>query len=408
MSQPANANTSTRLTLLAESDLLVQCLKLNRERVRAVLIRRDRSRRAAVRCLAEPNISTAVEQAAQIAVTLSLGTASDRIQARSILRTHGVNSVELRNCLADSFGRIRHPAAAFLLLPMLNEVPSLVQETAFRSLISRHHPLASESLLAAVWTDHRFLDSVVQVTRRLTQRECNGIFESLERASEADPRLASALQLIHSFVNARAMSSRMLQGSGCLIAAERLQRSIASEADLDEFAQYIDGWTEWSDRPSVSVPDGSGDQHHEMTPTAGGMFSQQTTHLVAMPVSEPLQVCLPGIPPEDIDTQREIKRRHKSRLRYMATSRSGITLAAVTSFLLAVGFGISRYHDNLETHPVLRDGVPPEVLRVSENSRGEPAVGLTVPPAVTPSSERPVTTANQPTIRMSASSRQRD
>ena len=115
MSQPANANKSTRLTLLAESDdLLVQCIKLNRERVRAVLIQRDRSRRAAVRCLTEPNLSTGVEKAAQMAVMLSLGTASDRIQARTILGTHGVDSVELRSCLADSFGRIRHPAAAFL------------------------------------------------------------------------------------------------------------------------------------------------------------------------------------------------------------------------------------------------------------------------------------------------------
>ena len=414
MSQPANANKSRGLTLLAESDLLVQCIKLNRERLRAVLIRRDRSRRAAVRCLTEPSLSTGVEKAAQMAVALSLGTASDRIQVRTILRTHGVNSLELRSCLADSFGRIRHPAAAFLLLPMLYEVPPLVRETAFRSLVSLHHPLTAESLLAAVWADHRFLDTMVQETRRLTQRECNSIFESLERASVSEPRLASALQLIHSFVNARALSLRMSQGSGCLIAAERLQRSLVSEsthiefAQNKEFAEYLDNWTEWSDEQAVTVQDGLTDQQLDLTPTTGDLSNPQSTPLLAGPVCEPLQVFLPGIPSGNMEALREISARHKGRLHYMTASRSGITLAAVTSLLLVVGFGISRDPGDLQTHPSQPGGTQPKVLRVSENPDVEPAVGLSDSPTVTPSSERSATTENQPTIRMSASSRQRD
>lgn len=408
MSQPAHAYKSRGLTLPGESDLLVQCIELNRERLRSILIQRDRSRRAAVSCLTQPGLSTTVEKAARMAVTLSLGTASDRIQARTILRTHGANSLELRSCLADSFGRIRHPAAAFLLLPMLNEVPSLVRETAFRSLVSLHHPLTSESLLAAVWADHRFLDNLVQVTRRLTQRECNSVFESLERASESEPRLASALQMIHSFVNTRTLPLRMSQRSGCLIAAERLQRSLMSESAHHESAEYLDNWMEWSDWQAVTAQDSVTNRHRESTPAMDDEQSQERTPLLAAPVSEPLQVCLPGIAAGNVETLRETTGGHKARLHSLTTSRSGITLAAVTSLLLLVGFAVSWHPDDLQMHPLQRGGAQPKVLRVSENPDAEPAVGLSESPAVTPSSAQPATNENQPRIRVSASSRRRD
>lgn len=343
-----------------------------------------------------------------MAVTLSLGTASDRIQARTVLRTHGADSLELRSCLADSFGRIRHPAAAFLLLPMLNEVPSLIRESAFRSLVSLHHPLTSESLLAAVWADQRFLDNLVQVTRRLTQRECNSVFDSLERASKSEPRLAGALQLIHSFVNTRTQPLRMSQRSGCLIAAERLQRSLMSESAHSEAAEDIDNWVEWSDWQAVTDPDIVTNRHRESTPVAGDEQSHESTPLLAPAVSEPLHVCLPAIATGNVETLREINGRHKTRLHYLTTSRSGITLAAVTSLLLLVGFAVSRHPDDLQTHPLQRGGAQPKALRVSENPDAEPAVGFSETPAVTPSSARPATTENQPGIRVSASSRQRD
>jgi hypothetical protein len=291
---------------------------------------------------------------------------------------------------------------------MLNEVPSLVRETAFRSLVSLHHPLTSESLLAAVWADHRFLDNLVQVTRRLTQRECNSVFESLERASESEPRLASALQMIHSFVNTRTLPLRMSQRSGCLIAAERLQRSLMSESAHHESAEYLDNWMEWSDWQAVTAQDSVTNRHRESTPAMDDEQSQERTPLLAAPVSEPLQVCLPGIAAGNVETLRETTGGHKARLHSLTTSRSGITLAAVTSLLLLVGFAVSWHPDDLQMHPLQRGGAQPKVLRVSENPDAEPAVGLSESPAVTPSSAQPATNENQPRIRVSASSRRRD
>ena len=324
------------------------------------------------------------------------------------MRTHGADSLELRSCLADSFGRIRHPAAAFLLLPMLNEVPSLIRESAFRSLVSLHHSLTSESLLAAVWADHRFLDNLVQVTRRLTQRECNSVFDSLERASESEPRLAGALQLIHSFVNTRTLPPRMSQRSGCLIAAERLQRSLLSESAHNESAEYVDNWMEWSDWQAVQAQDIVINRHRESTPATGDEQSQESTPLLAESVSERLQLCLPGTATGNVETLREVNGGHKTRLHYLTTSRSGITLAAVTSLLLLVGFAVSRHLDDQQMHPSQRGGAQSKVLRVSENSDVEPAVGFSESPAVTPFSAQPAITENQPKIRVSASSRQRD
>ena len=397
------------MTLPAESDLLVQCVEVNREWLRSLLIQRDRSRRAAVRCLADPNLSDGLEKAARVAVALSFGTASDRIQMRSILRTHGADSAELRSCLADTFGRIRHPAAAFLLLPMLNEVPWLVRETAFRSLLALHHPMTSESLLAAIWTDHGLLDSMLQVTRRLTQRECNGIFESLEQASIHEPRLASALQLIHSFVNARTLSSHTGLGSGCLIAAERLQRSIARDTQANDLMEFMDSWANWNDWQITSAQNSLSEQRDELTAVSYDIAEHCNKDVPPASNSEPCPFSLSNAPQQDTPDTAENNRSWPERLSYLARSRAGKKLTVVTSFLLAVGFGISRYQSSLQAPSQhQRVSEQPGVLRVSEKPETEPTIGLSVRSATKPSSGQSARTEIEAALRISASSRQRD
>ena len=409
MSQPVNTIERRGLTLLAESDLLVQCVEVNREWLRSLLIRRNRSRRAAVKCLADPNLSEGLEKAARVAVALSLGTASDRIQARSLLHTHGADSVELRSCLADTFGRIRHPAAAFLLLPMLNEVPWLVREAAFRSLLALHHPITSESLLAAIWSDHSLLDSMLQVTQRLTQRECNGVFESLEQASVHEPRLASALQLIHSFVNARTLSSHAGHRSGCVIAADRLQRSMAHDAEPNDLMEFMDSWAEWNDWQVAPAQNSLTKQQGDSTVASSDISDPSSRDVPPASNSEQYLSSFTDVPQEDSLDIAEKNRAWQDRLRYLARSGTGRKLTVVTSFLLAVGFGISRYHGSLQTPPQhQRVSEQPGVLRVSEKPDAEPAIGLSDPSTAKPSSEQSAKAKIEAAVRISASSRQRD
>jgi hypothetical protein len=402
MSQPVNARDRRDLTLLAESDLLVQCVEFNREWLRSLLIQRDRSRRAAVRCLADPNLSDGLEKAARVAVALSLGTASDRIRTRSLLRTHGADSVELGSCLADAFGRIRHPAAAFLLLPMLNEVPWPVRETAFRSLLAIHHRMTSESLLAAIWTDHGLLDSMIQVTRRLTQRECNGIFESLEQASLHEPRLASALQLIHSFVNARTLSSNTGLGSGCLIAAERLQQSIARDTQADDLMELMDSWANWNDWKITSGQNSVSEQREELTTVSYGFADHCCEDAPPASNSEPCPASPGSVSQQRTLSNAENNRSWPERLSSLARSGAGKKLTVVTSFLLAVGFFISRYQNSLQA-PSQHQRVieQPGVLRVSE----KPATGLSARSVTKPSAEQSESTETAAAVRISASLR---
>ena len=409
MSQPVNAMERRGLTLLAESDLLAQCVDVNREWLRSLLIRRDRSRRAALKCLADPNLSKGLEKAARVAVALSLGTASDRIQIRSILRTHGADSVELRSCLADTFGRIRHPAAAFLLLPMLHEVSWHVRETAFRSLLALHHPMTSESLLAAISVDHGLLDSMLQVTRRFTQRECNGLFESLERASALEPGLASVLRLIHSFVNARMFYSYTGHGSGCLIAAERLQKSIARSTETTDNMEFIDSWAERNDQQDTSAQISLAEQRSEPSVVSCDVADPCSGDVPRTSYSEQCPSCLTDVLKVDSAAIAEKNRFSQDRFIYLAKSRAGRTLAVVTSFLLAVGFGISRYQSSLQMPPQhQRVSEQPDVLRVSEKPYAEPAIGHSDKSTRKPHSEQSAKAELESTIRISASSRQRD
>ena len=408
MSQPVNAIERSGLTLLAESDLLVQCVNINREWLRSLLIRRDRSRRACIKCLADPNLSERQEKATRVAVALSFGTGSDRIQTRSLLHTHGADSVELQSSLANTFGRIRHPAAAFLLLPMLNEVPQLVREAAFRSILALHHPMTSESLLAAIWSDHSLLDSMLQVTQRLTQRECNGIFESLEQASVHEPRLASALQLIHSFINARTLSSHAGRRSGCVIAAERLQRSMAYDAESNDFMEFMDSWAEWNDWQVAPMQNSLTKQQGESTVASYDIVDPSSGDVPRASNSEPYLSSFTDVPQEDSLDIAEKNGAWQDRLRYLARSRVGKKVTVVTSLLLAVGFGIARYQSSLQTPPQhQRMSEQPGVLRVSEKPHAEPAIGLSAKSTTKPS-EQSAKAEIEAKIRISASSRQRD
>lgn len=409
MSQPVNTIERRGPTLLAESDLLVQFVEVNREWLRSLLIRRDRSRRAAVKCLADPNLSEVLEKAARVAVALSFGTGSDRIQLRSILRTHGADSVELRRCLADTFGRIRHPAAAFLLLPMLKEVPQLVRDMAFRSLLALHHKMTSESLLAAIWADHGLLDSMLQVTQRLTQRECNGIFESLERASVHEPRLASALQLVHSFVNARTLSSYTGHGSGCAIAAERLQRPIAGDTESNDLMEFMDSWAELNDWPVTPAKNTPAEQQGELTVTSYDIADHCSRDVPLESNPDSYQFSFADVFHEDSLVTTEKTRLWQNRLSSLAGSGSGKKLIVITSFLLAVGFGISRYQSSFQAPPQhLRVSEQHGVLRVSEKPDAEPAIGLSAQSTTKPSSDQSARAEIEAKIRISASSRQRD
>jgi hypothetical protein len=407
MSQPMNAKERRGLTLLAESDLLVQCVDVNREWLRSLLIQRDRSRRAAIKCLADPNLSERLEKAARVAVVLSFGTASDRVRTRSLLRTHGTDSVELQSSLADTFGRIRHPAAAFLLLPMLNEVPQLVREVAFRSLLTLHHPMTSESLLAAIWADHGHLDSMLQVTQRLTQRECNEIFDSLEQASAHEPRLTSALQLVHSYLNARSFSSHAGHGFGCVIAAERLQKSISCDTEPDDLLEFMDSRSEWNYWQATTAKSILAEQHGELTLASIDDAAHCSGDVP--PESEPYPSSFTDVSLEDSPCTAEKNTFWQNRLSYLARSGAGKKLTVVTSFLLAVGFGISKYQSSLQTAPQhQRVSEQPGILRVSEKPEAEPAIGLSAGSVTRPSSEESGRAEIEPKIRVSASSRQRD
>jgi hypothetical protein len=409
MSQPVNAIERKNLTLPAEPDLLAQCVKVNREWLRSLLIQRDRSGRAAVRCLASPNLSDGLEKAARVAVALSFGAASDRVRIRSILRTQGADCEELRSCLADTFGRIHHPAAAFLLLPMLNDDSWLVREPAFRSLLALHHPMTSESLLAAIWADHGLLDNMFQVTRRLTQRECNGIFESLEQASIHEPRLATTLQLIHSFVNTRTLSSRTGHGSGCLIAAKRLQQSIARDAQTNDRKELMDNWAYWNAWQIASVQNSLLEQRDELKAVSDDIADQFNEDVPSASNSEPCPFSLSNVPQQETPGTADNDRSWPERLSYLARSRAGKKLTVVTSVLLAVGFGVSRYQSSLQaTSPNPRLSEPSGVLRVSQKPDAEPAIGLSVSSAKKPSSEQSERTEIEAAFRISASSRQRD
>lgn len=409
MSQFVNAEQRPGLTLPAESDLLGQFVKVNRERLRSLLIRRDRSRKAAVKCLVDPNLSERLEKAARVAVALSFGTAPDRIQARSLLLTHGADSAELQSCLAESFGRIRHPAAAFLLLPMLKEVPHLVREVAFRSLLALHHPMTSESLLAAILSDHGLLDSMLLVTRRLTQRECNEIFESLEQAAIQEPRLASALQLIHSFVNAGTLASHSGHGSGCDIAAERLQRSMDCDIESCVLLEFMDNETEWNGLQAAPLRNDLAEQKTELAGTAHDVSDRFSTD-VPSTVKTGAYLSFFADDSHERSPKTAVKNAAwQNRWSYLEWSRTGQKLTIATSLLVALAFGLLKYQSSLSTplrHP--RAGEQPGVLRVSEMPESEPANGLSARSTAKPSPEKSGGAEIEATVRISSSLRQRD
>lgn len=178
---------------------LADWILFNRTRLQSQLDSSEHHSSSAILSLKSARLNPQPETALRVAIVLTMGRPSDRRAVRAVLRKAGPASAELVDAIIDAMGHICHPAAAFLLLPLLTDASPKVRCSAFGSLLAMHHHSTSESLMAAACEDDSCRRLLIRVVRHQSQQECNRLFESFERAARSDSQLGTMLQTIQQF-----------------------------------------------------------------------------------------------------------------------------------------------------------------------------------------------------------------
>lgn len=127
----------------------------------------------------------ASEAGARIAIVTALGRTGDPAILPPLLLVSGAASKDVRKAVAIALGSLRHPLAAYLLLPMLLDGSSRVRQSAFQALVQLNQPHTIESVLCSCLCS-RTLRSVIVDTLRLIPEGKRSVFFQLVNESTCD------------------------------------------------------------------------------------------------------------------------------------------------------------------------------------------------------------------------------
>lgn len=122
---------------------------------------------------------------ARIAIVNALGHMNDDSALTPLFLTADAPSKEVRKATAKALGCIRHPLSAYLLLRMLQDASTRVNQAAFQSLIRLDQPYTSEVILAACLSSKLLRKRILEIVRLVSDRKRNAFFMRIKE-SQAD------------------------------------------------------------------------------------------------------------------------------------------------------------------------------------------------------------------------------
>ena len=130
------------------------------------------------------------ETSAQIAVVNALGTLDDPSALSPLFLASGTPSKEVRKAAAKALGCFNHPLSAYMLLRMLQDNSTRVQQAAFQSLIRLEQPHTIEAILATCLCSKSLRKLILEIMRQISDRRRNAFFMRIkESTADNQPEL---------------------------------------------------------------------------------------------------------------------------------------------------------------------------------------------------------------------------
>ena len=146
---------------------------------------------------------------ARIAIVTALGRTGDPSILPPLLLVTGARSKDVRKAVAIALGTLKHPLAAYLLLPMLTDASSRVKQAAFQALVQQNQPHTAEAILAACLCSKTLRNVIYDTLKRIHEGKRSRFLQLMSEASvDRDAGLKTVADwLRHEFRNEIARSN---------------------------------------------------------------------------------------------------------------------------------------------------------------------------------------------------------
>lgn len=175
------------------------------------------------------------EVSARIAIVTALGRTGDAAILPPLLLVTSSQSREVRKATAIALGGIRHPLAAYLLLPMLQDGSSRVRQAALQALIQLNQPQTIQSVVAACLCSKTLRTLILETLRLVSESKRSTFFELLRQMPVNEH---PELQTVANWLRFEFKESRAAAPKTPLIATARSVKPATSTAtSLPEFRE---------------------------------------------------------------------------------------------------------------------------------------------------------------------------